>query len=161
MTESKQMLFAKNLVCVCVENAQDEDFSGLLYHQYADDPIQFNSAMDLLIKMDKLMDDWDVPQKGLADRYFRKEHAQQEPHHPDPANSDDERLPIEVVQDLHGVRNIQNKKGRLGTFVIQVVYRQDATWQGHVIHQEENEKQDFRSALALIKYIDSSIGQKN
>lgn len=160
MAETKQMLFAKNLVCVCVEQVHDGDFSGLLYHQYADDPIAFTSAADFLLRMDDLMDDWDFPQRGLAERFFNKEDMNHSGKH-HLLKDDDERLPIEIVQDMNGVRNIQNKKGALGTFVVQVVFRQDATWQGHVIHQEKNVKNDFRSALELVKYIDSSVNQQN
>ena len=160
MGETKQMLFAKNLVCVCVDQIQDGDFSGKLYHQYADDPIDFTSSSDLLVKMEDLMDDWDFPQRGLAERTFHKG-AKEPVKKVHAMGTDDDRLPIEAFQDLHGVRNVQNKKGQLGTFVVQVVYRQAATWQGHVIFQEQNEKEDFKSALELIKYIDSSIGDKN
>jgi len=156
MAETKHMLFAKNLVCVCVEQVQNGDFSGLLYHQYADVPINFNGAADFLVKMEGLMDDWDFPQRGLAERFFKKENRDNagKPHH---LKANDDRLPIEIVQDMNGVRNVQNKKGSLATFVIQVVYRQDATWQGHVIHKENNEKKDFRSALELLKYMDASV----
>ena len=156
MGETKQMLFAKNLVCVCVEQVQDGDFSGLLYHQYADAPLNFTSATDFLGKMEDLMDQWDFPQRGLAERFFKKENRDnaRKVH---PLKADDDRLPIEIIQDMNGVRNVQNKKGKLATFVVQVVYRQEATWQGHVIFQERNEKKDFRSALELIKYMDSSI----
>ncbi len=156
MAETKQMLFAKNLVCVCVEQVQDGDFSGLLYHQYADAPVDFTSATDFLVKMEDLMDQWDFPQRGLAERFFKKENRDnaRKVH---PLKADDDRLPIEIIQDMNGVRNVQNKKGKLATFVVQVVYRQDATWQGHVIFRERNEKKDFRSALELIKYMDASI----
>ena len=160
MAETKQMLFAKNLVCVCVEQVKDGDFSGILYHQYADDPVAFTSAADFLLKMEELMDEWDFPQRGLAERFFKKEARDNSGKHYLLKEGDD-RLPIEIIQDMNGVRNVQNKKGTLGTFVVQVVFRQDATWQGHVIHQEKNEKKDFRSALELVKYMDSSINQQN
>ena len=93
-------------------------------------------------------------QRGLAQRNFKKPGKDEVGYKP---KKGDEKLPIEVIQEKEGVRNIQNKKGKLGTFVIHVVYRQDATWQGHMIYQEKNEKKDFVSVLELIKYIDSSL----
>ena len=42
------------------------------------------------------------------------------------------------------------------TFIVQVMYRQNATWQGQVVWSEKNETRQFRSALELIKLIDSA-----
>ena len=154
MSESKQMLFAKNLICVCVNNNENADYQGLIYHQYADDPIEFDGMTDFLVKAETLYDDWDFPQRGLAQRYFKKSNRDEIGYK---KKKFDEKLPIEIIQEQAGVRNVQNKKGELGTFVVQVVYRQDATWQGHVIHQEENEKSDFVSALELIRIMDRAL----
>ena len=45
------------------------------------------------------------------------------------------------------------------TFVIQVQYRQNATWQGQVVWSEKHERTPFRSELELIKLIDSATEQ--
>lgn len=44
-----------------------------------------------------------------------------------------------------------------GTFLIDIYNRQNATWQGTVTWVNRNEKQHFRSALELIKLIDSAL----
>ncbi len=155
MGETKQMLFAKNLVCICVDDNANADYQGLIYHQYADDPVEFNGTADLLTKMEELFDEWDFPQRGLAERKFDKKHNDNVVING--FKNGDTRQAIEIMQQMHGVRNVQNKKGKLGTFVVQVVYRQDATWQGHVIHQEENDKNDFVSALELIRIMDKEL----
>ena len=154
MSETKQMLFARNLICACIESNENADYQGLIYHQYADAPITFDGMSDFMMKLEDLFDEWDFPQRGLAPRVFKKGSRDdigysKKNHH--------DKLPIEVISEANGVRNVQNKKGKLGTFIIQVVYRQDATWQGHVIYQEKNEKTDFVSALELIKIMDRSM----
>ncbi len=154
MSESKQMLFARNLICVCIDDNKDADYQGRIFHQYADEPIEFGGISQMILEMENLFDEWDFPQRGLAERKFDKK---REVHKRPPVNQDDDRLKIEIISDTHGVRNVQNKKGRLGTFAVQVVFRQDASWQGHVIYQEENEKLDFKSALELIKIIDRAM----
>ncbi len=154
MSDSKQMLFARNLICVCVDDNKDADYQGLIYHQYADEPISFNGIADMILEMENLFDEWDFPQRGLAERKFDKK---KENHKRPVPETEDDKLKIEIISDTHGVRNVQNKKGKLGTFVIQVVFRQDASWQGHVIYQEDNEKLDFNSALELIKIIDRAV----
>ena len=154
MSDSKQMLFARNLICVCIDDNKDADYQGLIYHQYADEPISFNGIADMILEMENLFDEWDFPQRGLAERKFDKK---KENHKRPVPETEDDKLKIEIISDTHGVRNVQNKKGKLGTFVIQVVFRQDASWQGHVICQEENKKLDFNSALELIKIIDRAV----
>ncbi|MBE5828229.1 MAG: hypothetical protein E7305_02070 [Butyrivibrio sp.] len=154
MSDSKQMLFARNLICVCIDDNKDADYQGLIYHQYADEPISFDGIANLILEMENLFDEWDFPQRGLAERKFDKK---KENHKRPISETDGDKLKIEIISDAHGTRNVQNKKGKLGTFVIQVVYRQDASWQGHVIYQEENEKLDFNSALELIKIIDRAV----
>ena len=51
MSESKQMLFARNLVCACVDSNDNSDYQGLIYHQYADNPIPFDGMTDFMLKM--------------------------------------------------------------------------------------------------------------
>ena len=154
MSESKQMLFAKNLICMCINSNENADYQGLIYHQYADEPIVFDGMTDFLVKAEALFDEWGFPQRGLAQRYFKKSNRSEIGYK---KKKLEDKLPIEIIQEKVGVRNVQNKKGELGTFMIQVVFRQDATWQGHMIHQEANEKVDFVSALELIKFIDGAL----
>lgn len=52
-----------------------------------------------------------------------------------------------------------DKRGEKGTFVIQVQYRQNSTWQGKVEWVEKNKTQHFRSALELIKLIDGALNK--
>ena len=155
MADTKQMLFSKNLICICIDGNESADYQGKLYHQYSDDAIEFLGLTDAVIRIEELFDEWDFPQRGLAQRKFSK-HTREEKRPKPPADGDD-RLPIEIIRDENGVRNIQNRKGALGTFILQVRYRQRASWQGHVIWQEKNEMRDFISVLELLKIIDSSM----
>ncbi|MCR5671104.1 MAG: hypothetical protein K6G10_08875 [Butyrivibrio sp.] len=155
MAETKQMLFARNLISLCIDEEVDGDYNGLIWHQYSDDPIAFRGLMDFVKKAEDLFDSWDFPQRGLAERSFDKKSRNAKRYGQSKGDSD--KLQIDIVQDQSGTRNIQNKKGKLGTFVIQVTYRQNASWQGNVIHQESNEKKDFISELELIKMVDGKI----
>ena len=46
-----------------------------------------------------------------------------------------------------------------GTFLLTIYNRQNATWQGTVTWVDRNEKQQFRSALELIKLIESALDE--
>lgn len=49
------------------------------------------------------------------------------------------------------------QKGELATFVVHVKNRQYSTWQGEVVWADKNVKKTFRSALELLKLIDSAM----
>ncbi len=49
------------------------------------------------------------------------------------------------------------KKKTAGKFVIQIDRCENATWQGSILWTEKNVTQQFRSALELIKLVDSAL----
>lgn len=157
MGETKHMLFARNLITICVDDQERADFQGTLWHQYSDEPISFGSMTSMLTKMDGLMDEWDFPQKGLDQRVFIKE---DKPRHSRDRAVDGE-LIIDKVQEMNGTRNIQNKRGRIATFVVQVAMRQNATWQGRVVSVDDDVQEDFQSAMELMRIMLRRIEGKN
>jgi len=50
------------------------------------------------------------------------------------------------------------KSSSKGTFIVQILNCQNATWQGTINWVEENKTQPFRSTLELIKLIDGAVG---
>jgi hypothetical protein len=45
----------------------------------------------------------------------------------------------------------------LATFVVHVRYHKNATWQGDILWAQEGREQSFRSALEMLKLMDSAI----
>ncbi|MBP7348162.1 MAG: hypothetical protein KA965_05725 [Butyrivibrio sp.] len=58
------------------------------------------------------------------------------------------------------IQKIQDERGQKGTFIVQVQYRQNATWQGQVLWAEKNKKEHFRSAFELIRMIDNALSEE-
>ena len=52
----------------------------------------------------------------------------------------------------------RNTLGKKGTFVVHVQYLENSTRQGEIVWAEKNESLKFRSALELLKIIDSALG---
>ena len=44
-----------------------------------------------------------------------------------------------------------------GTFIVKIVSRSNATWQGSVTWADKNKTQHFRSALELLKMIEGAL----
>ena len=51
----------------------------------------------------------------------------------------------------------RNTLGKKGTFVVHVQYLEKSTWQGEIVWAEKNESFKFRSALELLKIMDSAL----
>ncbi len=47
------------------------------------------------------------------------------------------------------------------TFIIKILERRNSTWQGEVTLVEKNQTMHFRSALELLKLVDSSEDRQN
>ena len=51
--------------------------------------------------------------------------------------------------------------GNRRAFVVQILDRQNATWQGTVTRASERKTESFRSALELIRLIDSALKEES
>ena len=58
---------------------------------------------------------------------------------------------------LQDKRNRDILVGKKGTFVVHVQCLENATWQGEIVWAEKNESLKFRSALELLKIMDSAL----
>ena len=61
----------------------------------------------------------------------------------------------EIVR-LENQRDVGSTKG---TFEISVKFLQNATWQGQIYWVEKNQKQNFRSALEMLKLMDEALAE--
>lgn len=50
-----------------------------------------------------------------------------------------------------------DKKNVSGTFIVDIQYQENATWQGKVTWADRKKEQYFRSALELIRMIDGAL----
>lgn len=147
-TIQKFILFAPNLINVCIDSVREGDLEGQLWQPYDVRPQLFTGMTDMLLQMDELYNRWDYPQKAMDSRTFLKETVATQP------------LNIRKGDSRMNIQKIQEKRGQKGTFIVQVQYRQNATWQGQVLWAEKNKKEHFRSALELIKLIDDAVSEK-
>lgn len=53
----------------------------------------------------------------------------------------------------------EKKPNKTATFAVQITHTQNATWQGTLNWVDTKQTVPFRSALELIKLIDSAIGE--
>ena len=147
-TIQKFILFAPNLINVCIDSVREGDLEGQLWQPYDVRPQIFIGMTDMLLQMDELYNRWNYPQRAMDSRTFLKETVATQP------------LNIRKGDSRMNIQRIQDKRGQQGTFIVQVQYRQNATWQGQVLWAEKNKKEYFRSALELIRMIDNAVSEE-
>ena len=95
----------------------------------------FSSLSRLLIQINDSLDRENYPQSFSELRKFR--------FHPQ-------------THELTGGAG-QRKKGEAATFVVRILFRQNASWQGSVTWLEGNQEEYFRSVLELIYLMDTAL----
>lgn len=130
-------------IIICIDKIAPHTFSGRIYHRYIEEEKQFSDVGHLLIKIEELLNQAYHPSASTISRYFAP------PAKPESNGNNT----IENEGDL--IVKHSDEKGERATFLIQIQYRQNSTWQGTVKWVEENKEQRFRSALELIKLMDN------
>lgn len=133
---------APDLTVVCIQSR--EPLQGELYHRFSREPTVFYSEYELVDAIDRLCDEIGYPNREMNFRSFRLQH-------PSPRRN------CREAERVMSVSELSEKSGEQGTFMVHVQFRQNATWQGQVTWVEKKQTQQFRSALELLKLIDSAL----
>lgn len=149
---------APNIVTLCMDHYDGERQSGRLYHQYIPDAVPFASLIEAMDRMDRLYDELQFPYASVRLRSFlvdRKKEERALKRGKAPALSEYER---EEKKKMAEFEEVTGHRGADATFIIRVKYRQNASWQGEVTWVDQQKKERFRSALELVKLLDSAMG---
>ena len=65
------------------------------------------------------------------------------------------------VSEIVRLDNQRDLGSTKGTFEITVKFMQNSTWQGQIHWVEKNQKQNFRSALEMLKLMDEALAEGN
>ena len=88
----------------------------------------------MLLKMEQMLDAMEFPQSFTQKRSF----------------ADYPRLKT-------GPPSTEFSQGKLATFAIKIIFRQNTSWQGSILWLEWGEEQSFRSVLELIYLMDNAL----
>lgn len=130
--------------CICIDGIIQGDIEGRIYHCLRKEGVFFGNAYHLLKLAEKWMDATGYPESSTQFRSFRRISVIKQK---------------EYVEKMSQTESVTVQKGKKGTFVVHVQYRQNTTWQGEVLWAEKRESRKFRSALELLKLIDSALDE--
>ena len=122
---------------LCVDSYENGILAGRLYYPGLESgSMVFHSFMELLVRLETLLDEAKFPQSYTARRFFA----------PLTERFSDKRAPETAEQT-----------GEQATFIVRLLFRQHASWQGTVAWLEGEGEQTFRSVLELILLMDSAL----
>ena len=119
---------------ICIDSYERSVPVGRFYNQHCPEGISFYGAIDLVKKMETMLDEMSFPQSFSSIRSFVEK----------------------PLVDLTGTTNEVVNKGKLATFSVRVLFRQNTSWQGSVSWLEGKREETFRSVLELLLLIDSA-----
>ncbi len=129
---------------ICVDEHSQDIFEGRLYVSVFEEPAAFKSVHGLIGLMNKALELAGVPHPFFEYRSF--EDPKQ-----DKGSSDAKKDVSKKLYD-HG-----RYSGKAATFLVNILYRQNATWQGTVTWVEGDRSVNFRSALELFVLIEGVL----
>ena len=135
---------------VCIDQAFVAEMAGRLYNPFAEHPIEFHGVIDMATRMDRLFDALSFPQVYFDYRSFRKENTAP------PARSK-----AKEVQRYMDDSIFETEKGQKATFIVQVQFRQNATWQGTIQWADQKKTRRFRSTPEMIKLMSDALEEES
>lgn len=121
---------------VCIDSYENGVLAGRFYNPGGAQGTAFSSLIQFLVKMEDMLGKMQAPQSFTAARTF----------------APPEERSVEAPPDVPG------QEGKLATFSVRVLFRQNASWQGSVSWLEGGKTENFRSVLELILLMDSALG---
>lgn len=126
---------------ICVDSAE-VGVRGRIYGLRLRKPLEFSDMGSLLLQVERLMDSQNFPQAFQRIRSFQKKG----PEYP----------PSVLPEDGMAQAQVDEARGELSTFLLHVVSRQNATWQGRLAWPGEAPV-EFSSDLELLDQVESRL----
>ena len=120
---------------IYVDEYENDALTGYLHNFSFRTGKRFKSTMEFVKTMEFMMDSINFPQTATKLRTFDTNARYTE---------------ADVVWDIP-------KKGKRATFILQMMYRQHASWQGRIIWIETGRERIFRSVLELLLLMDEAL----
>ena len=130
---------------ICVDRFDKDVFEGRMYVSVYEKAREFKSLHGLIDEMNDAIVTAGVPHPFHEFRSFLKKKG---------LTSDKQNGTLEAHF------NHERYAGERATFLVKILYRQNATWQGTVTWVENDSTENFRSALELFVLMESALQEK-
>lgn len=125
-----------------VYSYQNKNIQGIICNPFFEKDIPFENLMQLITMVERISDSLVFPQKAMQLRQFSDKNESE-------AITSYE---FETTVDF-------TDKLPLATFELEILFRQNASWQGTIVYAEQNLSSSFRSLLELLFLMDSVLSK--
>jgi len=125
---------------LCIDECNEETLRGRMIVPVCKEPVEFKSLNKLVALIGEALDKAGVPHAFMEFRVFEKRQKTSS-----------------LGEDDQALYEHQSYSGKIATFLIKILYRQNASWQGKVTWVEKGKTEKFRSALELFVLIESTL----
>ena len=142
-------------VWIGIDQYNGSDWNGKIYTRLNKEAINFRNIGEMLDVLESIWNTIGYPQEAMINRRFLEQEKLTAKKEFIRVSYFDDRTKDKIKVELSEA-DMEKRRGEQDTFIVRIQYRQNATWQGHVTWVDENKTVPFRSALELIKLIDST-----
>ncbi|MBQ3568995.1 MAG: hypothetical protein IJA25_08685 [Anaerotignum sp.] len=116
---------------------------GSIANPFFKNEMVFENVMQLITMIERISDSLFFPQKAMELRHFE-----------DPASpQESDAFNFVTTADF-------TDKLPIATFELEIIFRQNASWQGNIVYAEKGLSSSFRSVLELLSLMDSVLIDK-
>lgn len=145
MQSSEQKLVSIPSRCIVyLAPLPDRTFNGRVFSEYYRKTFQFDNELEMTMGMNDLFDSIGFPQAAYQPRSFFDKQSKQT---------------IRKAEDTLDSNLDEMLENQKVTFIVNVQYRQNATWQGSITWVEQNRTQHFRSTFEMMQLMDEAAHQ--
>lgn len=125
-----------NTMTLRITSYHERCLKGILSGTFFPGELVFRSTIDLLCRLESLMDQAKLPQRSEESRVFRP-----------------------IAQPAGEEAAAGEKPAVIASFQLSVMFRQNATWQGCLFWVDQGMEAHFRSVLELLNLINSALSK--
>ena len=125
------------ITTVCIDSYENGELKGRFYNPYLSGGHSFQSVTQFLLRMEQALDAMDFPKAFTVTRSFAL-----------------------LPEHQTGPPEWDYRPGERATFIVRVLFRRNASWQGSVTWMEGRQEQSFRSVLELILLMDNALSME-
>ncbi len=116
---------------------------GTIINPFFEKEMVFENVMQLITMVERISDSLFFPQKTMELRQFADNEAVQKT----------DSFDFVTTSDFSNLLPV-------ATFELEIIFRQNASWQGNIVYAEKGLSSSFRSVLELLSLMDSVLSEK-
>ncbi|MDR1589140.1 MAG: hypothetical protein LBS51_02995 [Oscillospiraceae bacterium] len=139
MTSVKFVPYEMKTSVISVYSYEDKVLRGAITNPYFEQPVVFDNAIQLILLVDELQDAINFPLESTRTRSF----------------ATTEGAKLAITRKAAPVADVTGRP--LASFKLNIMFRQNSSWQGGLVWIEGNAESQFRSLLELIMLLDGAL----